>query len=195
MSNAVLLSLLALFALLPVTLLSWRGEGRNTRFWAALALAVIGPSLWAFLQIDDAWHTGLSVSLWVTIAATMLLFAALALATRVAWRLTSLLLPYLLVLGVLATIWERLPEPTLSPSSHGVWVAVHILVSVVTYALVNLAAVAGLAVFLQERALKRKRPGALIRLLPAGADAGAFQGGFLVGSPGGPCGRVAARIN
>ncbi|MBI1778837.1 MAG: cytochrome c biogenesis protein CcsA [Proteobacteria bacterium] len=182
MPHTVLPSLLALFALVPATVLALRGEARNTRYWAALALAVLGPSAWALLQVDDAWRTGLAVTLWVTIAVTMLLFAGLTMVTEAAWRLTTLLLPYLLVLGTLATIWERLPEPMLSSGSHGAWIVVHILVSVVTYGLVNLAAVAGLAVFLQERALKRKRPSWLVRLLPAVADAEALQVRLLVAS-------------
>jgi ABC-type uncharacterized transport system permease subunit len=182
MPHAVLLSLLALVSLVPAIALALMGGERNARYWAALAIAVVGPSAWAFLHIDEAWRTGLSVSLWVTIAVTMLLFALLAVATRTAWRLTILLLPYLLVLGALATIWERLPEPVLSDSGHGAWIAAHILVSVVTYGLVNLAAVAGLAVFLQERALKRKQHGSLIRLLPAVADAEALQVRLLLAS-------------
>src|SRR5260221_2833009 len=135
MPHAVLLSLLALLSLVPATVLALTGGERNARYWAALAIAVVGPSAWAFLHIDEAWRTGLSVSLWVTIAVTMLLFAALALTTRAAWRLTTLLLPYLLVLGALATVWERLPEPMLSISNHGAWVTAHILVSVITYGL------------------------------------------------------------
>jgi ABC-type uncharacterized transport system permease subunit len=51
------------------------------------------------------------------------------------------------------------------------WVATHIVLSVVTYGLVTVAAVAALAAFLQERALKDKRPTTLTRLLPSVADA------------------------
>jgi len=50
------------------------------------------------------------------------------------------------------------------------WLDAHIALAVVTYGLLTLAAVAGAAVFLQERALKVKRPTPLTRLLPAVAD-------------------------
>jgi ABC-type uncharacterized transport system permease subunit len=56
---------------------------------------------------------------------------------------------------------------------------VHIAVSVCTYALVTIAGVAGLAVALQERALKARRPGRLTRLLPPVADAEALEVGLL----------------
>ena len=51
-----------------------------------------------------------------------------------------------------------------------VWVIVHILVSVVTYGLVTIAAVSALAAFLQDRALKAKRPTKLTHTLPSVAD-------------------------
>jgi ABC-type uncharacterized transport system permease subunit len=50
------------------------------------------------------------------------------------------------------------------------WLDTHIALAVVTYGLLTVAAVAGLAVFLQERALKAKRPTALTRLLPPVAE-------------------------
>jgi ABC-type uncharacterized transport system permease subunit len=55
------------------------------------------------------------------------------------------------------------------------WTEVHVVVSVVTYGLLTLAAIAGLAVFLQERALKRRRPSGFTALLPSMADAEVLQ--------------------
>ena len=51
----------------------------------------------------------------------------------------------------------------------------HILVSVIAYGVLTLAAVAGAAVALQERALKTKRPTAFTRQLPAVAEGEALQ--------------------
>jgi ABC-type uncharacterized transport system permease subunit len=47
------------------------------------------------------------------------------------------------------------------------WLDAHIFVSVSTYGFATIAAIAALAVFLQERALKRREPGPLIARLPA----------------------------
>ncbi len=52
--------------------------------------------------------------------------------------------------------------------------------SVMAYALLTLSAVSGFAVFLQERALKRKQPTKLTRLLPAVAEGERLQIGLLV---------------
>ena len=178
MPSATALSLVAVAALLPACVIGWRGRGRDGLFWAGIALAAAGPGAWALAQIEDAWHAGLSVALWVTVAASMALYAVLAAATREAWRLSPLLVPYLAVLGLLATVWQAAPEPRVV-GAYGAWVVVHIVVSVATYALVTLAGVAGLAVALQERALKAKRPSRLARLLPPVAEAEGLEVGLL----------------
>lgn len=171
MSTSLALSLSALAALLPAALVRWRrNDGRDALFYGVLLLAAVGPLAWSAAQLGGAWHTGFAMSLWVTIAATMVLFLGLVAATRQGWRLTALLLPYLILLGILATIWQRAPERPISEAIPAGWLDVHIALAVITYGLLTLAAVAGAAVFLQERALKAKRPTPLTRLLPAVAD-------------------------
>lgn len=178
MHSSIAFSLAAVVALLPAAVIGWLGRGRDGIWWAAMALAVAGTGAWALAQIEDAWHAGLSVALWVTIAASTALFAALAAASREAWRLTPLLFSYLAILGALATVWQGAPEPRV-PGPYGSWVVVHIVVSVATYALVTIAGVAGLAVALQERALKDKRPTGLSRLLPSVAASEELEVGLL----------------
>jgi ABC-type uncharacterized transport system permease subunit len=178
MLSTTAFSLAAVAALVPAAVTGWRGRRRDGLYWAALALAVIGPGAWALAQIENAWHAGLSVALWVTVAASMTFFAVLAAAAREAWRLSILLAPYLAVVGLLATIWQGAPEPR-APGPLGSWVLVHIVVSVATYALVTVAGVAGLAVALQERALKAKQPSRLTRLLPSVAEAEGLEVGLL----------------
>lgn len=169
--DGIALNLFALATLLPAALVRWRrGDARDALFFAALTLAAAGPVIWSSFQLISAWRTGFATSLWVTIAATMTLFLAMAATTRQAWRLTPLLLPYLLLLGVFATIWQNAPERPLSGAIPAAWLDLHILFAVGTYGLVTLAAVAGAAVFLQERAIKAKNPTPLTRLLPAVAE-------------------------
>ena len=170
MNQSMALNLAALAALAPAALLSFRrGGGRDALFWGVLALAVIGPALWAGAQLADSWNTSLSADLWVGIAASMALFAGLAAVSPQAWRLTPLLAPYLLALGLLASVVNA-PERTLSGTGSSAWIDLHIVVSVITLGLLTLAAVAALASFLQARALKLKRPNGLTRMLPAVAD-------------------------
>jgi len=177
MQGGLILNLSALISLLPISALSLRrpAAGRDSLFWALLAVAAAGPIVVAADELAAGWLTSLSAALWLSIAASMVMFAAVCVATRQGWRLTPLLLPYLLLVGVCATIAERLPAPALPAATPATWLDVHVLVSVATYGLLTIAAIAGLAVFIQERALKRRQPGWFTTVLPAVADAELLQ--------------------
>jgi ABC-type uncharacterized transport system permease subunit len=166
----------ALLARLPAAAASFRQRGApDALFYALLALGIVGPAFWVVAQAGDGWRTGFAMSLWVTIAATMALYLALVVATRRAWQLAPLLLPYLMLLGFIALVWQHAPErpvPGIVPTG---WLDAHIVFAVVTYGLLTIGAVAGLAVFLQERALKGKRSTVLSRLLPPMAESEALE--------------------
>jgi ABC-type uncharacterized transport system permease subunit len=171
MTQELLFTLSALAALLPASLLGLRRyPARDAVFWSAMVVAVAGPTAWSIVQTGDTWRTGLSTALWVTVAICLWLFAGLAVLSREAWRLAPLLLPYMLILALFAAALRHAPQGGLTEHAPTVWVSVHIGVSVITYGLVTVAAVAALAAFLQERALKAKRPTALTRTLPSMAD-------------------------
>lgn len=182
MMDGHLLSLTALAALFPASLRAFRSvAGRDATFWGLLAVAMIGPSAWALAQTWGTWRTGLAPTLWVTVAATMVLYAVTAATTRQAWRLMPLLGPYMIVLGGIATVWQKAPgQPLVAAGTEGAWVGVHIATTVATYALVTIAAIAALAGFLQDRALKRKQPTRLTRLLPSVADCDRLLVGLLL---------------
>jgi ABC-type uncharacterized transport system permease subunit len=174
-------SLLALVALLPSAVVPWRRhDSRDGLFYAMIALGVLGPAVWVAAQGGGVWRTGFAMSLWVSIAVTMALFLGLAVVTRHAWRLTPLLVPLLLLLGAMATLWENAPERPVDGAVPAGWLDAHIVFAVVTYGLLTIAAVAGAAVFLQERALKSKQPTPLTRLLPAVAESEMLEVRLLV---------------
>lgn len=171
MLETVLYSLSAIAALLPACILPFKrpDTGRDAMYNIILLVAVIGPVSWAFARYTGTWSTGLSTTLWITIAASMVIFAISTLMTRESWRLTPLVSMYMVILGVLATIWSQAPETPM----HGpltTWVGIHIAVSVITYAFVTIGAISALAAFVQERALKTKKPTSLTRLLPSVTD-------------------------
>ena len=172
MANSIILNLAALMALVPAAVLPLRREatGPDPLFWAAVAVAVAGPGAYIVVLLGGGWPTGLASALWVSIAVSMAIFAVLALVSREGWRLRPLLLPYLILLGIIATVWGRVPAQGALTAAPDVWLSLHIAVSVATYGLCTLAAVAAAAAFLQERALKRKRPTALSRVLPSISD-------------------------
>lgn len=186
MSHSLLLSLSALAALVPAALVpagrAPMGDSRSLAYWVLIAVAVVGPVAWVAVEQGEAWRTSVAAALWLAIAVTMVLFAGLAAVSTVARRLTPLLLAYLIVLGVFAVIWQHAHGRPLSGLAPAGWLQVHILVSIVAYGLLTLAAVAGAAVVLQERALKLKRPNSFTRQLPAVADGEALQARLLVAS-------------
>jgi len=175
MQGGLLLNLSALLALLPVSALSLRRKGvRDGLFWTLLAVAVAGPTVAAVDELARGWLSSLSAALWLSVVASLAMFVVVSIVTREGWRLTPLLLPYLLLVGIAATLAGYVPHSPLGAFPAN-WIEVHVLASVTTYGLLTNAAIAGLAVFLQERALKRRHPGPLTSSLPAVADAEHLQ--------------------
>lgn len=181
MIPSLTLSITAVLSLVPAALLPYRREPvRDGLFWTLLAVGIAGSSLFVWIILSSGWHTGLAPALWVTISASLLLFALFAGAIRQAWRLAPLLFPYLILIGAIATVWLHEPERPLPSGTPPSWLALHILLSVATYALLTIGAIAGLAVTLQERSLKKKKPTRLTRLLPSVSDGESIQVRLLV---------------
>ncbi len=183
MPGTLIYSLAALATLVPACVQSIRlREGRDVVFWATILVAVVGPGAWTVAQVAESWNTSLSLALWATVSLTMILFAMLAALTREAWRLTPLLLPYLFLLGCLATVWQEAPGQPFLATAPEAWLRGHIVLAMGAYTLLTMASVAGLAVFLQERALKTKHRTALTGMLPSVADSETLQVRLLAGS-------------
>ena len=168
MSLSLILNLSALFSLLPAAILAQRGgTARDAQFWILLGLAIVAAAGWSWWELADSWRTGLSQALWVSIATCLGLYGLVCLTNRAAVGLSALLMPYLVVLGLLATLSRNYSGEDVAGTGPTSWLAVHITVAVVTYGLITLAAVSGLAVFLQERALKAREPSQFGQRLPA----------------------------
>ena len=177
------MSITALIALVPAAVLPFRSDHRrDPTFWILLSVAIAGPLGVVYVMFASGWRTGLSSALWLTISISLVIFVGLAARTRAAWRLGPLLLPYLLLFGVLATIWQNQPERPLIDAGLSVWTQLHIGLAVIAYGLVTIGAVAGLSVFLQERALKTKRPTMLTHMLPSVSDGEDLQFRLLMAS-------------
>ncbi len=168
----LILSVTGLMAQVPATLVAWRHPAARAGllFWATLAVAIAGSGAVLSVKLGQGWNGGFAVALWLSVAVTLLLHALLCLLSRAAVRLTPLLLPYLLLLAVLAVVWDAsAAEVPVAPPTWA-WFWLHILAGLVTYALATEAAVAGLGVLLQELALKRRQSGGLAAHLPTVAD-------------------------
>ncbi|MFT5540372.1 MAG: ABC-type uncharacterized transport system permease subunit [Alphaproteobacteria bacterium] len=145
------------------------------RLWLVLLVALAGTGAVVWVDFDAGWRVGFAPALWLTIIVTLAFFGLGTLKCPALARLAPMLAPYLLILGVIATIWAQALGQAQTGSATTAWLGLHIVVSVSTYALFTLAAVAGGAVFIQERALKARRPTRLTGLLPAIAEAENLQ--------------------
>ena len=169
-ANAIM-TLSAFLALVPATIYVLKPrQSRDMGFWAVVLVALVGPLGWSLAQLSGEWHTGFSAALWFIVSSCMLLYILTSVFTSHGWRLAPLLLPCLLLLGGLAAVWSQAPERPLMGTASDMWLWLHILFSLVSYGLLTLAAVSGLAVFLHERALKLKIRPAFNSLLPSVMD-------------------------
>jgi len=183
MTPTLVHSLVALVALLPAAASGLRAAPRRDGvFWGAALLALIGPAAYSFALLGGGWVTGLSPTLWVSVSAAAAVFLLAAGLLRDAWRLLPLLGPYLALLGGIAAIWLHTQGAPLRAGVPEGWLGLHIAVGVATYGLLTVAAIAALAAFLQERALKRKAPTRLTRQLPAVADSECILSRLLLAS-------------
>ncbi len=179
--NPFVLNLAALAALVPSALLLYRrGPGpepdvRDVVFWGVLAAAAAGAVAWTWVLFASAWQTGIAASLWITISLSLVLFVSISAASGAFARLLVVFGPYTVVLGSIATFWAQAPGRPAPASLAGPWLNLHIGISVTTYALMTLAATAALGVFLQERALKARRPTRLSAILPSVSEGETLQ--------------------
>ena len=171
--NPLVLSFSALLSLLPATLLPFarRGAKADLIFWLLLGAAIAGPAAYSAAALAEHWEGNLPAALWLAVAVSLGLYAVLVLLVREASGLAPLLLPYALLLGVLGTGLVPLGRELALSTEFDAWLAVHIALSVATYGLCTLAAVAAAAAFIQEGALKRRAPSGFTRMLPSVADA------------------------
>src|SRR5690606_5171922 len=144
-------------------------------FWTLIAVAVAGPSAYAAAQLLQGALPSLSTALWLSVSASLVVYFVISIAVPAARRLTPLLLPYLLLMAAGALVASAAPERGLQFPAPAAWLDLHVAVSLATYGLLTLAAVAGFAVLMQEGALKRKQPTALTRALPSAADGERLQ--------------------
>ena len=181
MGGSISLGLAALLTLLPAAVLPPRcGGNGGWLFWALLVVAALGPLVIEIAAQGGIWRTGFSATLWTIIASTMLVYLLACLASPTARGLRVFLLPYLAALGVIALLWSAAPENELPASSMTAGLQVHIGVSLVTYALITLAAASALAVWVKECALRRHKAPGWIDDIPSVADGERVQNRLLL---------------
>ncbi len=170
----------ALLTLLPAAILPYVKPGLAGRptgaiFWPLLVTATVGPLALDLSVSGGIWRTGFSATLWTIVAATMFVYLAVCVISDAAQRLSGLVLPYLVILALIALAWSSVPDRPVSGNLLTVWLQLHIGISLLTYALVGLSAMAALAIWVRERALRAHRLAGWSANLPAIADAERLQ--------------------
>jgi ABC-type uncharacterized transport system permease subunit len=180
MSTFPIAAIAAIFALLPISILAGRGSlERNALGWLLLAAAVIGGSLPALAELQTGWRAGLAASLHVTVAATLVVFAAAVVLNAPAMRLAALVGPYALLLIALGWIAARFEVEPPIPVAPGAWFAGHVLLAIAAYAALTLSALAACGVLLEERSFKARTDTWATRVLPPLAETEALQNALL----------------
>jgi ABC-type uncharacterized transport system permease subunit len=166
MPSHISLQIVGLVSLLPLGVLALTARlRRDIFFWllllgcALVCLSVFGRS------ISDGWQAGFSAALWASMTVSLVVFIGVSLANREAYRLSALLLPYLAALALVALLFSAYAEAAPQIGSAA-WFQAHVLLALASYGILTVGAIAGLAVLLQERALKQRQSGWSERALP-----------------------------
>ncbi len=170
-------SSLAVLSLVPTALqIVRRTAARDHWFWLSLVIGLAGPGAWALAHSSGTWQLGFSQTLWATAAVTMLTFGVVAATLTQAWRLAGLLGIYMIVVTLLALLWQtHAPSTVYDAVVPGGWIKAHVVAAIITYALVTLAAVAAFAAVVQGTALKRRWRTGFTGPLPSLADCDLIQ--------------------
>ena len=175
MSTSLSLGFAALAAHIPALIHVWRRTSADSPsavpialFWIVLLVAMAGPAGTVGLQLMDGWHGGIASTIWISVAVSLFVFGLCSVVWPDTPRLSPLMFPYMALLTAFALpLTSANPGATQYQSGIDAWLGVHIVVSIATYAVVTVSAIAGLAAFLQERALKTKSTRGFVRHLPA----------------------------
>ncbi|GMQ76193.1 MAG: inner membrane protein YpjD [Gammaproteobacteria bacterium] len=129
---------------------------------AFLAVVLHGVLLFSGVVADDGLHLGFfdTASLVAWLAALLLFIGA---TRRPLDNLGLLVLPLAALLILPSVIW---PETRHLTTERNLGTEIHVLVSVLAFALLTIAACQSLLLAYQEHRLSHKRPGGLMRILP-----------------------------
>lgn len=182
LSESPIFQILGLLSLAPVIWMAAKGRLHGSSFLAAGGFAALVPVLYCGLVLQEGWRPGFSLTIWVSGSAVLVLYLGLSLVWQAVRPVCLLLHPYIGVSFLVSILVGQGEAPY--GSDIGTWLLVHILIAVATYAMITMAAVMGLGVFLKERALKKRDFNPLVQKLPPVAEAERIQGILLLASEG-----------
>lgn len=176
-----------ILALLPLTAQILRQEPRRDIWlYGSIFLAAIGTMVLLGVTGEEVQSRGFAAALHWSELTVIVIFGGLVICKgpQQVWRLAGYIGGYLLLFAVLAAVFSVLlyryePATVHGPALYSGWLWAHIGSSLVTYALVTLAAIAAMAYVVQEHALKHRKPTRWSRRLPPLRDSEYMLVGFL----------------
>ncbi len=172
-----LFAILVPLSFLPAAYHGWRKDRMPALTLALIWVPAAVSVVWVAFFLEGGWERSFTATLWVTVAVSSILYAAIASRSLVLRDLVVLFYPYMFWMAVAALIWEHAEPDSVKQASESMdpWFWSHIVTAVLTYSLLTISAVVALGVILKEQALKRKSPGLLSQRLPAVMEAEALQ--------------------
>lgn len=171
MSIVLLLITLALYIGTGIALGIRLAQGSHmteTSRWYAIAIGVLAVSLHAVILYNNLFTAGglnlgffNAVSLLAWIIATLLLLSSLFYPVE---NLGIAIFPAAALALVLEAIF---PEANIISENYRSGIGIHILISVLAFGFLSIAAVQALLLAIQDRHLRNRHPGGFIRALPA----------------------------
>ena len=149
MMSSFVYSLLGLTALLPAAVYgaTRRGAAGGQLFWPLALVALVGFGAALVGWMDVSQPSGFALSLWASTFVTLLCYLVFSLRALALRRLSGLVFPYLAVMGALILAFSGVSgAQAAGASAPPLWVTMHIAMSLVTYALVTLAALLGILI-------------------------------------------------
>ncbi|NIZ02237.1 cytochrome C assembly family protein [Thalassospira lucentensis] len=176
-----------ILALLPLTAQIFRAEPRRDIWlYGSIFLAAIGTMVLLGVTGEEVQSRGFSAALHWSELTVIMIFGGLVICKgpQQVWRLAGYIGGYLLLFAILAVVFGVLfshdaPGDVSTPALYSGWLWAHIGSSLVTYALVTLAAIAAMAYVVQEHALKHRKPTRWSKRLPPLRDSEYMLVGFL----------------
>jgi len=180
LSEYFLFRLASILSLLPVIFYSIKLPNRDAKFWSLLFVALLGLVTLTTYKMSNNYLVSFNMSLLIITSLTTFIFTVSSFYIKDCWRLASLLMPYILLLTIIAAFTEDSGRFGVISHTPELWLSLHIMVSLPSYAFLTLAAVSGLSVFLRENSIKVKRRNDFFEHLPSIVDGERIEVLFLI---------------
>ena len=180
LSEYFLFRFASIVSLLPVIFYSIKLPKSDIKFWLLLFVALLGLVTLTTYKLSNNYLVSFNISLLIIASLTTLLFIISSLYIKDCWRLTSLLMPYIFLLTIIAAFTEDSGGFGAVSQKPELWLFLHIMVSLLSYAFLTLAAVSGLSVFFREKLIKVKKRNDFFKHLPSIVDGERIEILFLI---------------